>query len=299
MRRHAQEGVSEMFAKILVGTDLSESSLAVLDYVPRLREFGLERVILAHVVYVPDAGGAEHVLLEQAREDIKGQADRLREADLDVETVVKWGTAPRTLAQLAEEHDVEAIVVGSHGRSMLQRVLLGSVAMSLLHHATRPVVLVRMQLCETDEGISCEPLGDEPLRHLLFPTDFSEAADAAFEWLEYLAAEAGAAVTLLHAQDTGALGHRIDDVERFNEEDRERLEGLAEKLRDAGVREVKTVVKDASPAELINRVAAEHAATMIVMSTHGRGALQELVLGSVALKVARTSPAPVLMVPHR
>ncbi|MFW5868386.1 MAG: universal stress protein [Armatimonadota bacterium] len=288
-----------MFAKILVGTDLSESSLAVLDYVPRLREFGLERVILAHVVYVPDAGGAEHVLLEQAREDIKGQADRLREANLDVETVVKWGTAPRTLAQLAEKHDVEAIVVGSHGRSMLQRVLLGSVAMSLLHHATRPVVLVRMQLCETDEGISCELLGDEPLRRLLFPTDFSEAADAAFEWLRYLAAESGAAVTLVHAQETDALGHQVDDEERLNAEDQQRLDELAAALREAGVTEVETVVEDASPAELINRVAAESAASMIVMSTHGRGALAELVLGSVALKVARTSPAPVLMVAHR
>ncbi|MFW6155670.1 MAG: universal stress protein [Armatimonadota bacterium] len=288
-----------MFAKVLVGTDLSEPSEAVLDYVPRLRKIGLQEVVLAHVVFVAGAAGMEQELIDQARADIEEQAERLRAAGLEVETVVELGVPASKLAHLAEEHDVSAIVAGSHGRSMLQRVLLGSVAMSLLHHATRPVVLVRVELCKTDEGISCELLGDEPLSHLLFPTDFSEAADAAFEWLEYLATEAEAAVTLLHAQNTGAHGHRLDDVERFNAEDRERLEGLAEKLRAAGVSEIETVVEDASPTELINRVAAENAVSMIVMSTHGRGTLAELVVGSVALKVGRTSPVPVLMVPHR
>lgn len=274
-----------MFAKILVGTDLSEPSEAVLDYVPRLRTVGLREVVLAHVVYVAGAAGMEQALIDQAKKDIEEQAERLRAAGLEVETVVELGVPAAKLAHLAEEHDASAIVVGSHGRSMLQRMLLGSVAMSLLHHATRPVVLVRMELCETDEGISCDLLGDEPLTHILFPTDFSEAADAAFEWLEYLAVEAGAAVTLLHAQDTGAPDHRLD--------------GPAERLREAGVREVETVVEHASPANLIRRMAAERSVSLIVMSTHGRGALQELVLGSVALKVARTSPVPVLMVPHR
>ncbi|MGI5817044.1 MAG: universal stress protein [Armatimonadota bacterium] len=288
-----------MFAKVLVGTDLSEPSEAVLEYVPRLMKVGLREVVLAHVVYVAGAAGMEQALIDQAEADIEEQAGRLRAAGLKVTTVVELGVPAAKLARLAEEHDASALVVGSHGRSMLQRMLLGSVAMSLLHHATRPVVLVRMELCETEEGISCEVLGDEPLTHLLFPTDFSEAAGAAFEWLKYLAAESGATVTLLHAQNTRALGHRVDDVERFNEEDRASLELLAEELRAAGAGEVATVVEDASPAELIRRVAADKGASMVVMSTHGRGALQELVLGSVALKVARTSPVPVLMIPHR
>ncbi len=275
----------------MVGTDLSESSLAVLDYVPRLREFGLERVILAHVVYAPDAGGAEHILLEQAQEDIKGQAERLREAGLEVETIVKWGTAPRTLSLLADKHEAEILVVGSHGRSMLQRMLLGSVAMSLLHHATKPVLIVRMELCETDDGISCEVLPGKPFSHILFPTDFSDAANTAFEWFKPFAAEMGSRVTVLHAVDRDAGG--------AEQEDADRLDRRVEELQAAGLEDATAMLEVGFPADVIDGVAAEEDVSMIVMSTHGRGALRELVVGSVALKVARSSPVPVMLIPFR
>jgi nucleotide-binding universal stress UspA family protein len=281
--------------KVLVGTDLSESSLALLSYLPRLREAGLEHIVLMHMVHIVGVEGMVEVLIEQAEEDTHAQAERLREAGFSVDPVVKIGSSPSALAHTAEKRGVAAIVVGSHGRSKLSRVLLGSVAMSVLHHATVPVLIVRMDLCETNGTISCEA-AQKPLSHLLFPTDFSEGSEAAFEWLVAFAAETGARVTLVHAQDTHSIGHDVD-VESFNDADRKLLRQHAVVLRDAGVGDVETVVETGRPAEVINRVAAEDNASMIVMSTHGKGALEDLLLGSVALKVARTAPVPVMMVP--
>lgn len=286
-----------MLNRVLVGTDLSEPSLAVLDYLPRLKEVGLEEVVLAHIVFTAGTMGVEQMLIDQAKEVIAEQARCLREAELEVKTVVQMGVAAPRLAHLAEEYEASAIVVGSHGHSMLKRMLLGSVAMSLLHHATVPVLIVRMDLRDTDDGVACRVPEEVPETHLLFPTDFSDAADEAFQWLKEFAAETDARVTLLHAQDIRAFDHEIEELEEFNEEDRERLAALADELRAAGVSEVVGAVERGSPAEMITSRAAEDGASMVVMATRGRGALQELVLGSVALRVARTSPVPVMMIP--
>ena len=286
-----------MLEKILVGTDLSEPSLAVLDYLPGLKELGVREIVLTHVVFLAGTVGLEQTLIDEAERVIAEQAKSLRDAGFEVETVVEVGAPVSRLTQLAEKHGVSALVVGSHGRSMLKRLLLGSVAMGLLQRSTVPVLIVRMNLCETDEGISCELLPQRPHQHLLFPTDFSEAADAAFEWLKHLAPQNAVRVTLLHALDRRMVEPEMAGLETGEEGEQEQLERLAEDLRAAGVSEVRAVVEEASAAPLISKRAAEDDVSLIVMATHGRGALGELVLGSVALQVARKSPVPVLMIP--
>ena len=288
-----------MLNTIVVGTDFSEPSLAVLDCVPRLKAAGLERVVLAHVAHVVNTPGLEEAMIDQARPLLDEQADSLREVGLEVETALPVGVPAVELADLAEETGASAIVVGSHGRSMLGRILLGSVSMSLLHHATVPVLLVRMELCRTDEGVSCELQCVEPFAHILFPTDFSEAAGEAFERVETLAVQTGAKLTLLHAQNLRALDHEVGDIEQANATDTQRLERMAERLRKTGVPSVEAALKEGAPAPVIVQLAAREGVSLIAMSTHGRGAYEDLALGSVALKTARTSPVPILMFPHR
>lgn len=288
-----------MLSTAVVGTDFSEPSVAVLECVPKLKAAGLERVVLTHVAHVVNTPGLEEAIIDAARPLLQEQADTLREAGLEVETALPVGVPAVELADLAEERGASVIVVGSHGRSMLSRIFLGSVSMSLLHHATAPVLLVRMELCKTDEGISCELQCAEPFAHILFPTDFSAPADEAVAWLKGVVAQTGARVTLLHVQDRVVMKRQMERLEEFNREDTERLERIAGELRAAGAREVAHEVRLGAPAQVIIEVAADEQASLIAMSTHGRGAYEELAVGSVALKVARTSPVPVLMFPHR
>jgi len=159
-------------------------------------------------------------------------------------------------------------------------------------------------------------------KHLLVPTDFSEPANNA---LRYAIEEAGlhhAKVTLLHvlpadtrtdvhyvtgapapAAARGGLGPGVHGSALLSQPEvvrRDRTEEALTQLRDLvanafqGPSEV--AVAMGNPADTIVRVAQERSADLIVMSTHGRTGLQHMLLGSVAEKVVRLAPCPVLTV---
>lgn len=287
-----------MFERVVVATDFSEAAEAVLDCVPNLVPAGLREVVLVHVLHVVNSPGFEEMLRAAAEPELAQQAEKLRAHGLQVRTLMPVGVPAVALADVAREEGASAIVVGSHGRSKLMRILLGSVSMALLHHATVPVFLVRVHLCETEEGVSCEVECADPFAHVLYPTDFSAPAADALAWLKGVVAETAARVTLLHVQDRVVMKHQMERLEEFNREDTGRLERIAEELRAAGAREVAHEVRLGTPAQVITELAAELQCSLAVMGTRGRGAVEDIVVGSVALQVARQSPAPVVFVPR-
>ncbi|MGI5817045.1 MAG: universal stress protein [Armatimonadota bacterium] len=289
-----------MFRKAIVGTDFSRPSSVVLDYLPALRYIGLKHVVLAHVESLVHMPGYDPMLLPAALKALAAEAEKIREGGFEVETKLDHGSPAARLADIACDYGADVIVVGSHGRSLLGRILLGSTSMSLLQQSRVPVLIVRLALCETDGGISCEVRGDRSSRHILFPTDFSDAATAAFERVKDLLVGRASRVTLLHVHHR--RGEPAEDLEASDQQvsdDRVRLNQMADQLAEMGAAEIETVVTEGLPAAGITTYAREHDVAMIAMATQGLGAMQELVLGSVALKVARISPVPLLMVPHR
>lgn len=139
--------------------------------------------------------------------------------------------------------------------------------------------------------MSTEPA--KPIRSILFPTDFSPAANTAFEYAERLAAVTGARLLVLHAQP-GRDITGISDV--ADEKTRSMLEQV--KARVPGV-QVEHLVFGGSPGEVICWVAQERECDQIVMGTHGRTGLVNLLMGSVAEYVVRHARCPVLTVPSR
>ncbi|MGD9496396.1 MAG: universal stress protein [Armatimonadota bacterium] len=287
-----------MFERVVVPTDFSEPAEAVVSCVPSLEAAGLREVVLVHVLHVVNTPGLEEMLRASAEPELARQAEQLRAHGLEVRTQMRVGVPAVALADIAREERASAIVVGSHGRSALTRILLGSVSMELLHHATVPVLLVRVHLCETEHGISCEVQCADTFAHVLFPTDFSEPADQALAWLKGVIAQTGARVTLLHVQDRVVMKRQMDRLEEFNREDARRLEAIASELRAAGASAVATEIRLGAPAGVIADVVTEQAISLVVMGTRGRGAIEDLVVGSVALRVARKSPVPVVFVPQ-
>ena len=145
------------------------------------------------------------------------------------------------------------------------------------------------------------------LKRILVATDFGEAAGAALQYGRELARMSGARLDVVHVADNvmargfGADGFTVDfsamqrDLEAA---ERRQLEALVD-LEDGSIVKAKPVLLiSSSPAVAIAHYAKESEADLIVMGTHGRNGVTHLLMGSVAERVVRIAPCPVLTVRH-
>jgi nucleotide-binding universal stress UspA family protein len=145
------------------------------------------------------------------------------------------------------------------------------------------------------------------LKHVLVATDFGEAAETALTYGRALARTFGAKLTVLHVADnvlTGSVGIEgyiggYQDFQRSIEEAaRKELDALVapDDTRQPGA--VGVLRTSHSPALTIVTYARDAGVDLIVMGTHGRGAMAHFLMGSVAERVVRTAPCPVLTIKH-
>lgn len=139
-------------------------------------------------------------------------------------------------------------------------------------------------------------------RRILVPTDFSEPSSRALDYAAALAAGLGAAINLIHVLHDPFTAQAAWEFyvpespevqERKYQDARARLAALAEGAAARGV-PIATEVRLGNPMDEINAAAVDYGSDLIVMSTHGRTGLPHLLLGSIAERVLRTAPCPVL-----
>jgi nucleotide-binding universal stress UspA family protein len=145
----------------------------------------------------------------------------------------------------------------------------------------------------------------ERAQTIVVSTDFSAYGDAALPYAFRLAREQGARVVLVHVIDARptpnplyAHYYPIPTPEQTRAAEGEATEALRARIPDElrGSGRVETLVGQGAPAAEILRIAAETKASLIVIATHGRTGLSRLALGSVAERVIREAPCPVLVV---
>jgi nucleotide-binding universal stress UspA family protein len=130
-------------------------------------------------------------------------------------------------------------------------------------------------------------------RNILFATDFSETSELACQRAVELARQSGATLTIFHAYaDPTALSEAWAVIDPRPDLERTLLH-VASDVHDV---EIHRVIYMGAPAELIVEYAQQHNSDLIVMGTHGRSGLSHLLLGSVAEKVIRCAPCPVMVV---
>jgi len=140
-----------MYERILLPTDGSKATDAAVE---RALDLAATYDAELHVIYVVDTAAvptevaADSILesLEEAGERVVADVEE-RAADAGVETVVaavEYGTPHRVIREYADDNDVDLIVMGTHGRTGLDRYLLGSVTEKVVRTADVPVLTVRM-----------------------------------------------------------------------------------------------------------------------------------------------------------
>jgi nucleotide-binding universal stress UspA family protein len=281
-----------LFPHVLVALDRTPVGEGLLAYVPGLRALGAWKLTLVHV--------AGSVYLEESRNALETMAAPLRSQGFEVEVEIHVGLpAPGILAAAAGANP-DLLFIGTRSHSRVRHAFLGSVALEVLEQSTRPVLLQPLA-AEGPSSLPAAaglPAGTGPTSpglgagRVLLATDFSAAAAPAADVVERLVAGSNVRVTLLHALE----GRTSDDPAR-REEARLRLDGLAQRLKEAGAREVDTLLPTGHPLDVIPN-AASYPDTLVVMGTHGRGFLGGLVLGSVTRKLAEASRFPLLLIPR-
>ncbi|BCG47472.1 UspA domain protein [Citrifermentans bremense] len=282
-----------MFWKILVATDLTPASDELIECVESFRELGTEEVVLAHVTELVDATGAVEVLPVQPVDVdlvLRRQKDTLERLGLKVVVQTLLGTPALMLEQAARDHGVNVILAGSHGKGLIRSAALGSVSRELLRTTSHPLLLDRLDLGKEGEA-SCRRI----FSRVLFPTDYSETAEKALDFLGKIALETGCSVTLMHVMES--QGEDQENERRREEECWYLLEAKKRRLERLGAAEVSIDLVHGRAAEEILSRMSKGAFTSIVMGGKGKGVLTELILGSTANEVARHATLPVLFVP--
>jgi nucleotide-binding universal stress UspA family protein len=295
--------------EILVAVDFSEGSKAALDRAALIaRQTGANLHVL-HVWQAPefvpaldrstDATLASISKLVEAR--AREEMDRfVTEAGVRGITIrhafVEAGVPATAIVDAAARQKHDLIVVGTHGRTGLAHALIGIVAERVVRKAPCPVLSVRERA----------PKASLALRRILAPVDYSDGSRRSLEYAASLALTFGAEIDVVHVWDRPAyvsgevMVHGPGDTKR----------SLGELVHDNAERDMKEFLATLAPirhmpfrllsgepaSTLIKELEAEKY-DLVVVGTHGRTGFRRFLLGSIAEKLVRYSPAPVLTVP--
>jgi len=145
-----------MFKKILYPTDFSDASKKALGYIKQLKEAGTNQVVVLHVIderEIEHIGHLPEVTLnvkelekrreEYAQEEMKAIEAELKKSGFTVKTRIEKGIPFRDILKAEKEEDASVVVIGSHGKSCITEMLLGSVSEKVVRKSSKPVLIVR------------------------------------------------------------------------------------------------------------------------------------------------------------
>ena len=282
---------------VVVATDGSDGALVGSKWALKLAErFGAALHVLS-VVDTSDSAVVDSIrerrvveaLETRAHDAIAAVETRIEDATATptVTTAVRRGVPHEAICTYATQQAADVIVMGTTGRSRLNRLLLGSTTERVLRTTTRPLLAVPPE--------AGEPAFDQ----ILLPTDGSEGSDIAVDWGVWLASEFDSMVQALYSVETGRLPAATTPSELLDELEREgktALESVRSQTNAAGVRSSGRVTSG-PPARAILGAIEQKEIGLVVIGTRGRHGISKQLLGSVTERVVRHAPAAVFCVP--
>ncbi len=283
-----------MFERVLVPTDLSENSrrsIACTAQIPGVKEVIVQYVLDATT---PSRHGWLHEKeVENARlelEEIKAGFDSTGISVVVKLDILHEGEVGERILETARKQNVDLIVIGARGKGIVQGILIGSVASSVIRNAVTNVLVLRHKLLETLEGDRFEKFCPNLFSRILCPTDFSPPSDAA---ITYAAGIQGVSeIALLHVV---ATGETHDEITKKVREAREQLDKTCEDLEGRGIKG-SVHVRVGDPVSEIEHIGEELDTSLTMMSPYGKGLVNVLLSGSTTLGVVRGIRQPLLIV---
>jgi nucleotide-binding universal stress UspA family protein len=304
-----------MYRSILVpldGSHFAEHALPFALTIARRRSARLQLITVHRDfgatygdLYSGESNQYDRLLRHRDRSYLDALEKRLQGvATVPVSTILADGPVVETLAEQGTGADL--VVMTTHGRGALSRAWLGSVADDLVRRLAKPILLIRPR--ETDVDLTHEP----PLRKVLIPLDGSALAEQIIEPAIALDGLDKTAFALLRSVTPAVLGPDPPDevsasgfepillqLRTLHEDDKVKaqsyLDGVADRMRARSLQVQTRLVVNAEPVTAILNEIKNQSADLIALATHGRSGLVRLYMGSVADKIVRGAPIPVLV----
>jgi len=295
-----------MIRDLLLAYDSSPSAKRALLYAAGVAQRTGATIHVAYVKEVslgplakgdPSPVAGEKNLLD----DLRGQLNEACRAALDAHALDlqedtlcfharRSGAAAPSLVHLAEETEVDLIVMGTQGHRGLKQAFVGSVAREVLRTAPCPVWTTR--------AFDDESIGEADVERVVVPVDFSEPSEAALRYAGRIAALYEVPIKLVHVVEPQKVPsvYELESPKISNRTIKARAEqALEEWAEDVGAdgRAVSYVVQHGDPASIILE-AAPARSDLLVMATRGLSGLRRTMLGSVTEEVVCEAEGPVL-----
>lgn len=150
-----------MFAKILYPTDFSDVSNKVIDYIAALKDAGIKKIIVLHVIDkrqfdcvefgVANVGELpaqfedefKKARTNKANEQLEIVAKKIQGMGIEVKISLIVGIPFSEILKVEEDEDVSAIIIGSHGKSNIKEMMLGSVSEKVIRKSKKPVIVIK------------------------------------------------------------------------------------------------------------------------------------------------------------
>jgi nucleotide-binding universal stress UspA family protein len=287
------------FTKIMCPVDFSPGSHQAMRTAVRIANEHDAELVLVHSWYIPPATfSGDYVYAADVVQGLSDDAQRaLENAVGEARNLGARRVTPKMLNGLPWQQIIDAargepglglIVIGTHGRTGLSRVLMGSVAELVVRHAPCPVLTIRP---------ANEPT---PYAHVLCPVDLSKPALEAVNLAAEVVKPGATGITLLHVLELPASYTGELPIPDFHRD----LDARSAALLDRWTADLKA--KLSVPVSQLTRIGRpgaqilaelEHDRTfdLVVMGSHGHTGIARMLLGSVAEKVVRHARCPVLV----
>jgi nucleotide-binding universal stress UspA family protein len=280
---------------ILMALDFSPASNTALLYALATARAYDARIYLAHVirpdVYALVSPEALNTVLDQAHRNAEQQMARILESyrlrRIPHQVLLGQGELWSVLSTMIQQYEIELVVMGTHGRTGLQKMLLGSVAEQVFRMASCPVLTVGPRVPGDEVPIEVR------LRHIVYATDFTPEAESAAAYALSLAQEYQAQLALLHVLPSAA--ETAEPATPLVGSVIERLQAQVSPEAELWCRPL-YAVEYGEAAEGILKAAAEQKADLIVLGVRHPARRATHLPPATAYKVVCRAHCPVLTV---
>lgn len=271
--------------KIIVPVDFSIHSEYALEAAAMLAKRNNAKILALHMLEISEATlinsdneqqAKALFFLKLAEQKFEIFLDKDYLKGIEITPIVKHFKVFSEVNEVAKEHDVDLIVMGSHGTSGFKEIFVGSNTEKVVRNSDIPVLVIKKKPMALD------------YKHVVFSTDFSDEAIRPFINASKLLESFDATIHLLNVNVPGEAFRTSSEMESKALEFLQKVEGNLDRKNEV------SYVSDFSVERGVLRFASKINADLIVIPTHGRKGLAHFIEGSISEDLANHSEIPVL-----